>query len=77
MLEQSHGEGGMVAHTHSIPGSVEDLTQNNACPMMETQLQIPVVLPGPFPELQSEAEKSSTPPLPALLPHDPLLMLLS
>lgn len=64
-----------VAPTHSIPGSAEALNQNNTRPMMESQLQIPVILPWPFPKLQSKAEESPAPLLPAPLPHDPLLKL--
>lgn len=64
-----------VTPTHSIPGSAEALNQNNTRPMMESQLQIPVVLPWPFPKLQSKAEESPAPPLPAPLPQDPLLKL--
>lgn len=62
-----------TAPTHSIPGSAEALKQNNTRPMMESQLQIPAVLPWPFPKLQGKAEESPAPPLPAPLPHDPLL----
>lgn len=56
-----------TAPTHSIPGSAEALKQNNTRPMMESQLQIPAVLPWPFPKLQSKAEESPAPPHHSLL----------
>lgn len=64
----------MLPRTASL-GGWKPLNRTDVCPMIETQLWIPVVLPGPYPKLQSEAARSPTPPLPALVPHDPLLKL--